>query len=123
MPVHFQWKLNESKHAKELTDFQRKYNEVVDSINAFASIHNKLAVFSYASDVLANGAGRFLGSIILSKIHDLKDFCFKSYETLYNDCVVHLMDFSSNVLGGGGINILSDGQPAKPGDAIHLRST
>jgi len=45
VPLNFELKLNETKYAKEVTEFQRKYNAVVDSINGDTTIQNKLSFF------------------------------------------------------------------------------
>jgi len=45
VPLNFEIKLNETKYAKEVTEFQRKYNAVVDSINGDTTIQNKLSLF------------------------------------------------------------------------------
>jgi len=53
---------------------------MVDNYKYLGVIFNEECEFSHICDVLAKGAGRALGSI-MSKIHGLKDFSFKSYET------------------------------------------
>jgi len=55
---------------------------MVDNYKYLGVIFNERCEFTHSYDVLAKGEGRALGSII-SKIPDLKDFSFKSYETLY----------------------------------------
>jgi len=52
----------------------------------FGVIFHEKCDFCHTCDVLAKGAGIALGSII-NIIHDLEDFSFKSYETLYKDAV------------------------------------
>lgn len=57
--------------------------------------HEKLD-FSFTADALAKGAGRALGGII-SKIHSLKEFGFKTFEKVYYACVVPILDYGSSV--------------------------
>ena len=49
-------------------------------------------------DALSKGTGRALGSII-SKIRNLKEFGFRSFEKLYNSCVVPFLDYCASVWG------------------------
>lgn len=44
------------------------------------------------------GGGRALGAVI-SKIHPYKDIGFKTFESLFNTCVVHVLDYCSGVWG------------------------
>ena len=50
------------------------------------------------AEALSRGAGRALGSLI-HKISGLKDFGFKSYEKLFNSCIVPIMDYCSSIWG------------------------
>ncbi len=61
-------------------------------------IFNDKLNYSSHCEAIAKGAGRALGSII-SKIHILKDFGFRSYEKLYKNCVVPILDYSASVWG------------------------
>ena len=54
--------------------------------------------FSHHADALANGAGKALGGII-SKIHNLKEFGFKTFDKLYNSCVTPILDYSASTRG------------------------
>jgi hypothetical protein len=54
--------------------------------------------FTPNANTLGKAAGRALGKII-SKIHSLKDFGFKSYEKRYFSCVVPILDYASGVWG------------------------
>jgi hypothetical protein len=49
-------------------------------------------------NTLRKATGRALGKII-SKIHSLKDFGFKSYEELYCSCVIPILDYASGMRG------------------------
>ena len=46
----------------------------------------------------AKGGGRALGSII-TKLRNLKEFGIKTFEKLYNSCVVPILDYQSSVWG------------------------
>ena len=54
--------------------------------------------FTKTADALATGGGRALGGLI-SKLHGLKDFGFKTFEKLYYSCVVPVTDYGSAVWG------------------------
>ena len=54
--------------------------------------------YSTHCDAISKGVSRALGSII-SKISNLKDFGFKSFEKLYFSCVVPVLQYGSAVLG------------------------
>ena len=49
-------------------------------------------------DALATGSGRAQGGLI-SKLHGLKDFGFKTFEKLYYSCVVPVSDYGLSVWG------------------------
>lgn len=72
--------------------------ETVDQYKYLGIIFHEKSDFTSNCEALAKGAGRALGSII-SKIHKLKDFGFRSYEKLYNSCVVPILDYCSSVWG------------------------
>ena len=61
-------------------------------------IFHEKSEFSQTADALATGGGRALGGII-SKLHGLKDFGFKTFEKLYYSCVVPVTYYSSSVWG------------------------
>ena len=72
--------------------------ETVEKYKYLGVIFQEKNNFSLNCEALAKGGGRALGSII-SKIHNLKDFGFSSYEKLYNSCVVPILDYCSSVWG------------------------
>ena len=61
--------------------------ETVESYKYLGVIFHEKKDFKSTANALASGAGRALGGII-SKIHNLKEFGFSTYEKLYNTCVV-----------------------------------
>ena len=54
------------------------------------------ADYTFNSELLGKAAGRASGSII-NNIYGLKDCGLKTYETLYNACVVPVLDYCSSV--------------------------
>jgi len=72
--------------------------ETVDSYKYLGVIFHYKKDFNENAENLAKGAGRALGKII-SKIHMLKDLGMKSYEKLYESCVVPILDYCSGVWG------------------------
>ena len=55
-------------------------------------------LYNSTVEVLANSAGRALGGVI-SKLSMLKDLGFKTYTTLYNNCVAPIIDYCAAVRG------------------------
>ena len=72
--------------------------ETVEKCKYLGVIFQEKNNFSLNCEALAKCGGRVLGSFI-SKIHNLKDFGFSSYEKLYNLCVVSILDYCSSVCG------------------------
>ena len=54
--------------------------------------------FTLNAENLARGAGRALGSVI-SKLQTLKEFGIKTYEKLFQICVIPILDYHSSVWG------------------------
>ena len=73
------------------TEFQFKIGqsalETVDTYKYLGVFFHEHLDYSTHCDAISKGASRALGSII-SKISNLKDFGFKSFEKLYFSCVV-----------------------------------
>ena len=72
--------------------------ETVDKYEYLGVIFHEKINFSFTADALAKGADRALGGII-SKIHSLKEFGFKTFETPYYACVVPILDYGASVCG------------------------
>ncbi|XP_053374736.1 uncharacterized protein LOC128547066 [Mercenaria mercenaria] len=72
--------------------------ETVDSYKYLGIILHDKHDFSYNCESLSKGAGRALGSVI-SKIHCMKNCGFKTFQKLYNSCVVPILDYSASVWG------------------------
>lgn len=53
---------------------------------------------TYNSEALGKGARRALGPLI-SKIHNLEDFGYKSFEKLFYAYVAPFMDYCSSIWG------------------------
>ena len=94
--VHFR------KGRRKRTEFNFKIGqniiELVETYKYLGVIFHEKSEFSQTVDTLATGGGRALGGII-SKLHGLKDFGFKTFEKLYYSCVVPVTDYSSSVWG------------------------
>ena len=54
--------------------------------------------FTMNAEILSKSAGRALGQII-SKMQLLKDFGIKTYEKLYNACVIPILEYGAGVWG------------------------
>ena len=54
--------------------------------------------FTLNTENLARGAGRALGSVS-SKLQTLKEFGIKTYEKLFNSCIVPILDYHSSIWG------------------------
>ena len=66
--------------------------ETVGTYKYLGVIFYEKGTFSSNGDNLAKAGGRALGAII-SKIHKLKEFGIKTYEKLFNACVVPILDY------------------------------
>ena len=90
------------KGRRKRTEFNFKIGqniiELVETYKYLGVIFHEKSEFSQTADALATGGGRALGGII-SKLHGLKDFRFKTFEKLYYSCVVPVTDYSSSVWG------------------------
>ena len=74
------------------------YNSSTEQYKYLGVTFNYKGNFTPNANTLGKAAGRALGKII-SKIHSLKDFGFKSYEKRYFSCVVPILDYASGVWG------------------------
>ena len=74
----------------------RNVLEIVEQYKYLRITFNSKGNFTLNTNTLGKAAGRALEKII-SKIHILKDFGFKSYEKLYYSCVVPILDYASGV--------------------------
>jgi len=72
--------------------------EIVDQYKYLGVIFQEKNNFRCNADTLAKAAGRALGSVI-NKVHGLKACGFRTYEKLYNACVVPVLDYGSSVWG------------------------
>jgi hypothetical protein len=94
--IHFR------KGRAQRTDFTFRIGdnelETVEAYKYLGVIFHEKHDFSNNCDALAKGAGRALGSII-NKIHNYKEFGFKSFEKLYNSCVIPILDYCASVWG------------------------
>ena len=72
--------------------------ETVDKYRYLGVIFHEKMDFSFTAGALAKGVGRALCGII-SKIHSLKEFGFKTFEKLYYACVVPILDYGYSVWG------------------------
>ena len=84
------------------TEFQFKIGqsalETVDIYKYLGIYFHEHLDYSKQCDAIFKGAGRALGSII-SKISNLKDFVYKSFEKLYFSCVVPVLQYGLAVWG------------------------
>ena len=94
--VHFR------KGLRNRSDFVFKIGkntiEIVEQYKYLGVIFQEKSDFSFTADALAKGAGRALGGLI-SRIHSLKEFGFKTFEKLYYACVFPVLDYGSSVWG------------------------
>ena len=72
--------------------------ELVETYKYLGVIFQEKSDFTQTADALATGGGRAFGGLI-SKLHGLKDFGFKTFEKLYYSCVVPVTDYGSAVWG------------------------
>lgn len=75
-----------------------KVIELVDSYKYLGVTFRSNHDFTMNAELLAKSAGRALGKII-AKMREMKDFGCKTFEKLYNSCVVPIMDYCSGVWG------------------------
>ena len=82
------------------TAFHQQYSliELVETYKYLGVIFQEKSDFTQTADALATGGGRALGGLI-SKLHGLKDFGFKTFEKLYYSCIVPVTDYGSAVWG------------------------
>ena len=72
--------------------------KVVEHYKYLGVLFHEKGDFLTNCNALAKGAGRALGSII-NKIHNLKDLGFRSYEKMFDACVVPIMEYCASVWG------------------------
>ena len=90
------------KGRKQRSTFEFKVGndilETVDRYRYLGVIFQEKCDYTFNCEALAKGAGRALGGII-SKIHNLRDLGFKSFDKLFHSCVSPIMDYCSSVWG------------------------
>jgi hypothetical protein len=94
--VHFR-----KGRAKQSTQDFRIGNSVLENVQIYkyhGVLFSSNGKFSCNAETLGKGAGRALGKVI-SKIHPLKSIGIKTFEKLYNSCVVPILDYCSGVWG------------------------
>ena len=72
--------------------------EIVSTYKYLGVFMNEKGDYSLNAETLSKGAGRALGGLI-SKIHNFKQCGFKTYEKLYQSCIIPILDYSSAVWG------------------------
>ncbi len=72
--------------------------ETVENYKYLGVIMNDKLNYTQHCESIAKGAGRALGGVI-SKIHNIKEFGFNTYEKLYSSCVIPILDYNSSVWG------------------------
>jgi hypothetical protein len=72
--------------------------ELVDSYKYLGVTFSYKGDFSLNAEILAKSAGRALGKVI-SKIRSIKEFGSRTFEKLYESCIVPIMDYCSGVWG------------------------
>ena len=72
--------------------------ETTDRYKYLGVIFTDKRNFNDNADNLAKAGGRALGAVI-SKLHNLKEYGIKTYEKLFNSCVVPILKYSSSVWG------------------------
>lgn len=91
------------KKRKRKTQFTFMLNEQIEIVNTYKYLGIYLDEhldFNKTGDILAGAAGRALGSII-SKFKTFRNVGFKTYEKLYYNGVVPILDYCSGVWGYG----------------------
>ena len=87
---------------RKRSEFQFKIGnnilELTEKYKYLGTIFTEKNDFTLNAENLARGGGRALGYII-SKLQSLKDFGIKTYEKLFNACVVPILDYHSSVWG------------------------
>ena len=83
---------------KEIFKCGSEILKVVSQYKYLGIILNEFLNFNNTADMLASAAGRALGSII-GKAKNNKDLGYHAFTTLYNNCVVPVMDYASAVWG------------------------
>ena len=79
--------------------------EYTDHYKYLGVIFTEKNDFTQNAEKLARGAGRALGSVI-PKLQTLKEFGIKTYEKLFNSCVVPILDYQSSIWGFKDYNII-----------------
>ena len=95
--VHF--RKNRAKPSEFVFTIGNNVLQTVDRYKYLGIIFQDRGSFEHNCETLAKGAGRALGKII-SKIHNYKNFGFKSFTKLYDSCVTPILDYCSGVWGG-----------------------
>ena len=72
--------------------------EMVNTYKYLGVIFDEHLKYSAHCDAISKGAGRALGGII-SKFYNMKEFGFKSYEKLYYNCVVPILNYGASTWG------------------------
>ena len=72
--------------------------EVTEKYKYLGVVFSEKGDFNLNATNLAKGGGRALGSII-TKLRNLKEFGIKTFEKLYNSCVVPILDYQSSGWG------------------------
>ena len=95
------------------TDFDFKIGsqslETVDHYKYLGVIFHEKGDYMLNTDSLAKSAGRALGAVI-TKIHSLKDFGFRSYEKMFDACVAPIMEYCASVWGAKSFQSLDNVQ-------------
>ncbi|KAH3813261.1 hypothetical protein DPMN_141714 [Dreissena polymorpha] len=94
--VHFR----KGRSQRTDTEFKIGLNvlEIVDKYKYLGVVMHEKRDYSFHCEMLAKSAGRALGSII-NKIHNMKQAGFKTYEKLYNSCVIPISDYCASIWG------------------------
>ena len=69
--------------------------EIVKSYKYLGVIFDENLDYTAHCEAISKGAGRALGGII-SKVYKVNYFGFKSYEKLFYNCVVPILDYGSS---------------------------
>ena len=84
------------------TNFIFLYNgkslDIVPKYKYLGVVLDEFLNFEVTADTLCDAAGRALGAVI-SRIHKYRDFRFNTFTTLFNSCVVPIVDYCSGILG------------------------
>ncbi|VDH98618.1 Hypothetical predicted protein [Mytilus galloprovincialis] len=97
IPVEIVDKWRNLKGKSKQTEFNftvdRNQLELVNEYKYLGITFSYNGSFLSNVDLLAKSGGRALGNII-AKIHNIKDFGYKSYEKLFNSCIVPILYYS-----------------------------